>query len=254
VARADLEDGSLMRLGLSSAAAPHASLDELATACAARGLSTLELRAGDGHGIDADGDWSLAVADLLATTATAGVTIAGYSTDALDDADQLARLSQAMAAPILVSDGSIGQRIDRVRAITDAGGRALVLASGSPAAWLPTVRAARLDFGWEVDAACGDVSEFAASVLKPQDAALRYIRFIGGGPETTMQEGMGVGTLMGTLALAGYDRPLVLTPSSTRYHVAWETWLGRRGGWGCGSRAASPELVRMPVRTATGGT
>ena len=28
---------------------------------------------------------------------------------------------------------------------------------------------------------------------------------------------------------------LILAPSSTRYRVAWETWLGRRGGWGCGS-------------------
>lgn len=244
-----------MRLGLSSAAAPDASLDDLAAACAARGLPALELRAGDGHGIDADGDWSRAVAAALASAATAGVTIAGYRTDAATDAEQLARLSQALGAPVIVScECSIDQRAERARAIIDAGGRALALATGQPATWHPAAHAAGLDYGWEIDTASGDVSEHAQFVLERQGPALRYIRLIGGGPETSMQEGRGIGTLMGTLALAGYDGPLVLAPSSTRYRVAWETWLGRRGGWGCGSTAAAPDLVRLPVRTETGGT
>src|SRR5690606_6031469 len=136
----------------------------------------------------------------------------------------------------------------------DAGGRALVLASGQPGDWHAAVHAAGLDYGWEIDSACGDVSAHADLVLKRQEPALRYIRFIGGGPETSMQEGRGIGTLMGRLALAGYDGPLVLAPSATRYRVAWETSLGRRGGWGCGSKAAAPDLVHLPVRTATGGT
>jgi hypothetical protein len=157
-----------MRLGLSSAAAPDAGLDELLAACTLRGLSTLELRAGDAHGIAVAGDWSAAVSAGLAAAAEARVTIAGYRT-------------------------------------------------------------------------------IAAEV------ALRYIRFIGGGPEAALQEGRGIGTLMGRLALAGYNGAVILAPSATRYRVAWESWLGRRGGWGCGSKSAAAELVHLPVRTATGG-
>lgn len=243
-----------MRLGLSSAAAPAATLEELVAACAARGLVSLELRAGDGHGIAARDDDRVLVAQALTRAATAGVTITGYSTDGAGDTGQLARLSQALGAPILVScECDVEERIERARAIMDGAGRALVLASGGASTWHAAVAAAGLDFAWEVDAACGDVSADADLMLR-QEPALRYIRLVGGGPESTMQEGRGIGTLMGRLALAGYDGPLVLAPSSTRYRVAWETWLGRRGGWGCGGRSSAAELVHLPVRTATGST
>jgi hypothetical protein len=215
---------------------------------------SLELRAGDGHGIDARDDDRALVAQALTRAAAAGVTITAYRTDGAEDTEQLARLSQALAAPILVSrECGIEERIERARAIMDGAGRALVLASGDASMWHAAVAAAGLDFAWEVDAACGDVSEDADLMLR-QEPALRYIRLVGGGPESTMQEGRGIGTLMGRLALAGYDGPLVLAPSSTRYRVAWETWLGRRGGWGCGGRSSAAELVRLPVRTVTGGT
>lgn len=243
-----------MRLGLSSAAAPTAGAEDLVAACAARGLAALELRAGDGHGIEVQGDWSQQVAELLDTAARASVGVVAYRATDSTDAESLARLSQALDAPIIVADEcDVGERIDRAQRIVDAGGRALVRASGDASAWHATLSASGLDCAWEVDATCSDVAAAADLMLRNADPALRYIRLVGGGPEASLQEGRGIGTLMGRLALAAYDGPVVLTPSSTRYRVAWETWLGRRGGWGCGSKASAPELVHLPVRTATGG-
>lgn len=239
-----------MRLGLSSAAAPAAGAEDLVTACAARGLTALELRAGDGHGMETGDHMSARAADLLARTAEASIDIAGYRAADSRDAASLARLSQALCTPIIVADEcDTAERIHRARRIIDAGGRALVAASGAPPAWHAALAASGLDYAWEVDAAGGDVSEAAEPVLR--QPGLRYIRFIGGGPEASLQEGRGIGTLMGSLALAAYDGPVILAPSSTRYRVAWETWLGRRGGWGCGSKSSAPDLVHLPVRTVT---
>ncbi|HSK21169.1 MAG TPA: hypothetical protein VK912_18585 [Longimicrobiales bacterium] len=237
-----------MKLGLSSAAAPESGAEDLVTACAARGLTALELRAGDGHGVEA-GD-EARIADLLALAAGANVDIAGYRAADSRDAASLARLSKALCTAIIVADEcDTAERIHRARRIVDAGGRALVAASGAPRAWHSALTASGLDYAWEVDAASGDVSDAAETVLR--QPGLRYIRFVGGGPESSLQEGRGIGALMGGLALAAYDGPVILAPSSTRYRVAWETWLGRRGGWGCGSKSSAPELVHLPVRTAT---
>ena len=239
-----------MRLGLSSAAAPEAGAEGLVTACAARGLTALELRAGDGHGIGTGDRMSADAADVLALAAGSSVDIAGYRTTDSRDALSLARLSTALCTAIIIADEcDMAERVHRARRIVDAGGRALVAASGAPSAWHAALTASGLDFAWEVDAAAGDVSEAAGPILR--QPGLRYIRFVGGGPEASLQEGRGIGTLMGSLALAGYDGPVILTPSSTRYRVAWETWLGRRGGWGCGSKSSAPELVHLPVRTVT---
>ena len=239
-----------MRLGLSSAAAPAAGAEDLVTACAARGLTALELRAGDGHGIETGDHVSARAADLLARAAEASIDIAGYRAADSRDAASLARLSQALCTAIIVADEcDTAERIHRARRIIDAGGRALVAASGAPPSWHAALAASGLDYAWEVDVAGGDVSEAAEPVLR--QPGLRYIRFIGGGPEASLQEGRGIGTLMGSLALAAYDGPVILTPSSTRYRVAWETWLGRRGGWGCGSKTSAPDLVHLPVRTVT---
>ena len=45
--------------------------------------------------------------------------------------------------------------------------------------------------------------------------------------------------MMRELALAGYGGSLALAPSDQRYRVVWNAWLGRRGGWGCGSKAGA---------------
>lgn len=74
---------------------------------------------------------------------------------------------------------------------------------------------------------------------------LRYIRFRGGGPEAAQQSGLGVGALMARLALARFAGPLVLAPSTPKYRYIWHAWLGRAGGWGCGSKQADASLVSL---------
>jgi sugar phosphate isomerase/epimerase len=255
MARTDFEGGGLMRLGLSSAAAADASFGDLAAACALRGLSDIELRAGDGHGIDAGAGAAAAVSAVLAAAAATGVRIAGYrSDDAAAEPAQLARLSEALGSCILVADeGEITDRIARAGRIRKHGGRSLVLARGPAGDWRDAIAGAGADYGWEIDAGRTDLAADADIVLREEGPAVRYIRFSGGGPEASLQEGRGIGTLMGRLALAGYTGPIILAPSSTRYRVAWASWLGRRGGWGCGSRAADPELVHLSARAVTGG-
>lgn len=239
-----------MRLGLSSAAAPDADLGELIAACGARGLSALELRAGDGHGLEAVGNDSLA-----ARLADAGVAIVGFRTESSSNAFQLARLSTALDVAIITADDcAIEERIERTRRIIEEGGRALVSGKGPANDWHRAVLRAGLDFAWEIDAQGTDLKADADRVLGNGTAALRYIRFIGGGPESTLHEGRGIGELMGRLALSGYAGPVILAPSSTRYRVAWSAWLGRRGGWGCGSKVADAALITLPAHAATGET
>jgi hypothetical protein len=231
-----------MRLGLSSAAAADACLDELLAACRARGLSTLELRAGDGHGVRAETD----PVGVRAAAARADLDIAAFRSTASDDAHRLASLSAGLHAPVIVADdGGVAVRLELAARIIDAGGHALVAADGAAEGWLPAVAEAGIGYAWDVDPTNGDVAADGELLLRDGGARPTFIRLIGAGPEAAMQEGRGIGTLMGRLALARYDGPLVLAPSSSRYRVVWAAWLGRRGGWGCGSKAADPDLVRL---------
>jgi hypothetical protein len=70
-----------------------------------------------------------------------------------------------------------------------------------------------------------------------------------------MQDGRGVGGMMRRLALAGYEGTLVLAPSTTRFRVAWQQWLGRRGGGsGCRSRNGDLPLARLTAdKIGSGG-
>ena len=99
------------------------------------------------------------------------------------------------------------------------------------------------EVAWDADGWGGDLGLAGARLLALAGPWLRHIRIAGGGPEAALQEGRGVGALMARLALAGYDGVLILSPGAPAYRVAWETWLGQRGGWGCGSRASDPSLV-----------
>lgn len=98
--------------------------------------------------------------------------------------------------------------------------------------WLQLLPAS-MPFAWQVDESVPEFAGDAARLLR-HGSGPAFIRLVGGGPETALQDGRGVGALMRVLALAGYAGPLVVTPSSHRYRVAWASWLGRRGGWGCG--------------------
>ena len=243
-----------MRLGLSSAAAPDATLDELLDAAVGRGLGALELRDGDAHGVTPDDD--VPSATLAAERAAAAqVALSGYRTARSEHDLALARLSYALGAPVIL-DGpdDLVTRIDRARQMVAVGANvAVVLRGDSVADDAALVAAAGLALAWEADPSFGPLGTIAESLLQQFPGELRHIRLIGGGPEAEMQHGKGVGELMRHLALAGYAGTLVLAPSTPRYRVAWRNWLGRQRGWGCGSKTTDSSLVQLADPATTGG-
>lgn len=216
-----------MQLGLSSEAMPDASISDLLVACFRRGLGTLELVLGPGIGPD-----DVVLATRLAKNMP--VRISGIVADEYSDTTALADLSRRAAAPVIVRGGShLQTRIDCARAICNEGGTALAFVSGPPEAWLDAI--SDVGFAWHIDEMCREPAAAAERILHAR--TIPCIRLSGGGPETAMQGEQGIGALMCVLAIAGYTGPVIMTPSSRRYRVAWATWLGRRGGSGCGSKA-----------------
>ncbi|HEX6693232.1 MAG TPA: hypothetical protein VF035_00875 [Longimicrobiales bacterium] len=219
---------------MSSAAAPGASVAELVSACSARGLSALEIVVGH--------EDVYQLAREIVASLDHGVRISGLLSHDSDDAPSLSALARVTATPVIVADAcELSERIERVRAITSRGGEALVLVRGPVEKWLETVIATQVRFAWQVDATCAHPADDATRILGR--AGIEYVRLVGGGPESAMQEGKGIGALMRTLTVACYDAPLILTPSSPSYRVAWAAWLGRRGGWGCGSKAGNQAVI-----------
>jgi len=75
-------------------------------------------------------------------------------------------------------------------------------------------------------------------VLAQTLPTLAHVRLPGSGPEG--QEAgapTGVGAFLAALTLAGYAGTVALIPSAPDRLPAWETWLLRRRGWGCGTAA-----------------
>jgi hypothetical protein len=243
-----------MRLTLSSAAAPDADLEELAAACARRGLAAIELCAGDAHGMDVE-HGALDRIAAVSRAAAAGIGISAYRTGAYHETDRLIRMSAALGVPILL-DPAAGTLTDCIRAaarLRRAGAQVAIVVRGAAAVRdAADVAAAELGVAWDADPANVPVAQHAEALMEDCAAALRHVRLIGGGPEVALREGMGVGALMARLALARFDGDLVLAPSSPRYRVAWQTWLGRRGGWGCGSKAEGAVLPLAGARPTAG--
>lgn len=235
-----------MRLGLSSAAAPDASLDELLVACRRRGLDVLELGEGDRHGIRGGPD-GIGGAEARQMAADAGVALVGFRSSGVGDDLRVARLAAAAEAPVLVGgDGPVAARVERALDLAASGADAAIVVTGEAVFEdLGPVTAAGLDVAWDAAPEGGGLGAVAEWLLAAAGDRLRHIRVLGSGPEAVMQEGRGVGELMARLALGRYRGCVVLAPSSPRYRVAWQHWLGRRGGWGCGSRTADPSLVRL---------
>jgi hypothetical protein len=229
-----------MRLGLSSEAAPDASVEELVATCARRGLSALELTLG----ADIEPD---RVLRHVHDAQDAAVQVSGFLSAAAGYAHQLSALSRRAAAPIVVNGSSgLRGRLTFARSIAEHGGRALALVQGPADRWLDPVLDAGLGFAWQVDDTCSDPAGDAELILR-EAGSIEYVRLVGGGPEAALQEGRGVGALVRCLTLSGYTGPLILTPSSRRYRLAWAAWLGRRGGWGCGTRAGHAERATIPI-------
>lgn len=167
----------------------------------------------------------------------AGLTLTGYRPRQLEDASTLARLSRALGAPVLLAGPVLlATRVTCGRGIKDAGGQVAIVLRGDSAVGDGIVcRNAGLALAWEADPNFGQVGVMAAPLLERFGDDLGQIRLIGGGPEVAMHDGAGIGDLMRRLALNSYAGTLILAPSTPRYAVAWQHWLGRRGGWGCGS-------------------
>lgn len=242
-----------MRLGLSSAAAPDAMLEDLFEAAARRGLGALELREGDAHGLSAEWDTSN-ISRARQWAALAGVTINGFLALGPGHDLSLARLSDALGTPVLLGGpGGVAGRLARASAIRAIGGEAAVVLRGDSAAEdAERAAAAGLMLAWEADPRSRSLGSIADSLLERFPGRLRHVRLLGGGPEAAAQEGRGLGGLMRKLALAGYDGTLVLAPSAPRQLALWRTWLGRGGGWGCGSRIGKASGVHRSVVTKGG--
>lgn len=237
-----------MKLALSSAGAPDARLDDLLAACRRRGFAALELEEGHAHGVgrEVGAATALASSDLVAA---AGFRLAGLRLRGAihDPGLPLQRLQEALAAPLILDADAAGAT--EAAALLAARGEGRVLmATRTPLQVVGTLPPA-VGVAWDVapaDQPDGrEASVEHCAIVEALGRRLRHVRLLGGGPETDLHEGRGVGTLMGLLALSGFAGTLAVAPSSDRFRVAWGSWLGRRGGWGCGGASESPELVHI---------
>ena len=246
-----------MKLGLSTAAAPDLPLEGLVEACRRRGLGALELATGHGHGLSAQSpDHTIRLARQLTTLRD--VKIAAVTAGNTDIAEREAAVALASRLRVPVSvNASAGAPEDLAQLAADCRDSGLLLLHGSTPSVVTdllsaigSLPASSARLAWEIDPAADDPADIDA-VLDLATSHLGLIRLRGGGPEAQAQTGLGVGALIGRLALARYDRPIILTPTTPRHHLAWSAWLGRRGGWGCGSKQADSNIVPL---TAMGGT
>ena len=230
-----------MRLGLSSLAAPEANLRELLAACEQRGLTALELEATRGVSLEHLAEESLSRPANDAASSTQ-VDIVGIRTRVEDDdAESAAALSTASGVPLLLEGGNLDERLEEVHRLGRVGVDVRLAVRGDRAVG-EAERALRegVRLAWDVAPAETDLTWDLPRLESSLGRGVSHIRLLGGGPESAMQEGLGIGALMGRLGLAGFHGPLILAPGSARYRVAWERWVGRRGGWGCGGTTSDP--------------
>lgn len=252
-----------MMLGLSSRSAPDASFGEILDLCERRGFGALEIEEGHAHGVGAGRNrLEPQVAARLADER--GVVIAGYRVSLVMSAlvghetvldSRLARIGEALGSRLILDGPArLGSRIDVAATLADAGVSAAVVVTGRGCLQEADAAAARaVDLVWDAEPALGALDFYGRRLLDAHRSRLQGIRLAGGGPETAMHEGAGVGELMRHLALAAYAGSVIVSPSSTRYRVAWRTWLGRRGGSGCAGTKPGTTLVELlgPARAPT---
>lgn len=229
------------------------SLAQLLESCGHRGLELVELVTGHAHGVGPALD-PARIAELVWEVRASGVHVAGlYLADEADtDWAAAAKLAAAFEAPAIVSPGAAaGSTLARVVSHFTEQGANLLLSHrtdlAQAAALSELVDAAgggRVALAWSIDPNVDDLTEVPAILDRTGDR-LAYIRFMGGGPESSQNTGRGIGALMARLTLASYSGPLVLRPSNPSYHYAWRAWLGQAGGWGCGSKTADYTLVSL---------
>lgn len=245
-----------MQTGLSSAVAPGASLPELVKGAERHGLTVLELRAGDRHGVSgalaADTE---AIARIVAGARAAHVALSGYRDLGDEDHDALASLSREIGATILVDmDASPMERLARAERLRLAGATVAVVVGGQAAAsQARLIAGAGHAVAWDVTPGDGGLGAQGVAVLQAAGTTLQQVSLAGGGPESPLHEGRGIGELMARLTLARYTGTFILAPSDPSYHLLWERWLARPHGWGCGSHASDASLVTLDHPVTIGG-
>ncbi|MEX2572112.1 MAG: hypothetical protein WD737_12500 [Gemmatimonadota bacterium] len=236
-----------MRLALGSEALPESDLEDLLDASRRRGFAGVELVAGGAHGIGPTEPLvfgalrarheeivAYRAADAEAATSAAGARLAG-------------RLGAPVVSPAWRSKpGRLAKAADHYAAAEGE----LLLSVPPRIAEVEAVRAEieALDTGsigiaLDVQPMRDDLSAIQ-TVLAAAGPRLRIVRLHGGGPEGAAQTGRGIGHLMAALALNRYAEVVVLTPTGKATLRMWAAWLGRAGGWGCGSKA--PLTVLTP--------
>lgn len=245
MARRHLEGGWLMLTALSSAAAPRATLDELLAGLTRHGLSALELHVGHAHGVDG-ASTPAAIDAAVRRLREAGVRVVALHDDLHNDhaapSDALGDTVRALDTRWTIGRSRpLAARIERANWARNAGVPVAVLVGGpSAVADAGDVRRAGHAVVWDAHPDDAPLAPQCERVLAACGGSLVAVRLCGGGPEGSLHEGRGLGGVMARLTLAGFDGALVLAPSDRKYHVLWDTWLGRHSGWGCGSRAADP--------------
>jgi hypothetical protein len=246
-----------MQTGVSSAAVPGASLAELLTGVTRHGLSVIELRAGDAHGVSAAlTSRSGAVAEVVNVMRASPVTISSYRDNGDEDVRQLAVLARELGA-LIVIDGPapLTERLSRAQELARDGAGVAVVVRGARAAddALEITRAGH-GVAWDASPSDENLGAQAAAVLDACGDALRRVRVAGAGPESSLHEGRGIGALMSRLALAGYAGTVIVAPSSPIYHQLWKQWLGPRDGAGRSSHSSNSSLVNLELPASIGGT
>jgi hypothetical protein len=228
-----------VRLLLSSDALPDAPFEALVEAARRRHLAGLELSLdrGQGHGADAtacaarQGDGvacfpavptDLTVAWLLLPEEAplALRTVWASAASRLGAGVLLRRPApEPLAAPTALVHGTDPASARRAAQWAEAHGAGTAL---------------------EVRPAAFEADRWAA-VLDATGPRLAHVRLVGAGPEAQAAEAGdvsdGTGWLLGRLALRGYGGTVALAPSSPEALPAWEHWLRRGRGWGCGTAA-----------------
>jgi hypothetical protein len=116
--------------------------------------------------------------------------------------------------------------LERCIALVEVGARALPLLDGSETAEdLAAVDATGFDVALDLYSPAGDLDGRVARAQERFGARVRHVRVHGGGPESVMHEGRGIGELCARLALGAYDGALIVVPSAERYHDLWRSWL-----------------------------
>ncbi len=233
-----------MRLTLSDAADSEAGPDELLDAARRRGFAGVELSR----------DLPRVAADMHAGrwTPTEGLRVEGFRTAEAQDAyhPRLKDVSSALGVPVIVPLEELSRHAGAARRLAqeyaEAGGK-LVGGSIDPDL-LRWVGGHIPEMAVALDVIPGETTP--GDVTRAADATgdrLTHVRLFGGGPEAADQDGTGVGGLMCQLARKRFRGALVVTPSHRRYRVAWRSWLGRRGGWGCGGSSVELPVVQLDV-------